>query len=221
MKFLLIMIMLWPSFVFANWVKKSEVKNPVTIWAKKNTCQSQEGEDCVSITGKDLRRWKMGQVDDLDKPNLRAAEDSPVKVDCNDFLDCRNKALDPNGDSNFDDNVCLIDNSSARWDELANWPGITGVTGPWFIWCEKEDGTYQQKDVLVNDAPGSVAADAEDLDKENERVARIAAKGPREVSLQTCVQDTKNPTLSPAQIKACVGALVRELLGEKVNVGDL
>jgi len=190
MKYLLLTTLFFSFSSFANWVKESEVKAPKTIWSKKSRCltTAAQGKNCFDISGKDIRHWKVGPVDDLNSPILRAAEDSPIKLNCDDFDDCRTKALDPNGDLIFDDNVCIPDESNAKWDLLSNWSGMTGVTGPWFIWCEKDSGTFEQKNILVTDPTGIIAADiaddiqdVKDIEEANIRLVKIKMECGRSV----------------------------------------
>lgn len=75
--------------------------------------------------------------------------------------------------------------------------------------------------IVVPDAAGITAADAADAQKDSDQSARDTAKPLRETALQACVQDSKNPTLTPQQIKDCMAALVREILKDKVAIPDL
>jgi len=75
--------------------------------------------------------------------------------------------------------------------------------------------------LMVPDVAGQATADTKDAQRLTDAGLRKTAKGTRETSLQQCVQDSKNPTLSPQQIKDCLGALVRQILGNKVAVPDL
>jgi len=133
----MILILLFSINVNANWVKESDQKYPVTVWAHKSQCESFSSEKCVDITGKDMRRWKIGT-----------------------------NGLEP-------------------------------------------------------DPAGIIAADAEDAQKASDLLTRNNAKTTRKTNLQQCVQDSKNPTLSPSEVKSCLRAIVRELLGSKVGVEDL
>lgn len=183
----------------ANWVKKSAVKAPSTIYTKQSLCQQVESEVCIDISGKDLRHFKAG---------FRAI-DILQTADCLNSADCQSQI----DSSNFG---CSPD--VATFDDKVNWPLLDFAaesrpsTG-FFLWCEKE--------ILVADAAGKIAADAADAASAADQSTRDGAKGPRETSLQACVQDSKNPTLTPDQIKTCIAALVREVLGDKVAVPDL
>lgn len=215
MKILIITFFFTASAFARNWVPSLDSN---TVWTKKSRCEQVNGSKCYNITGKDRRKWMIGQVDDPSKPILRAADASPVKLDCDDAQDCAQKAWDPNGDSNFDDQVCLADGSSPRYDELSNWPGVTGLSGPWFIWCEKHDGTYQKKDALVPDPAGIAQADAEDLDKENEKVVKENKRRSRRTALIQCA---KANDLTPAQQKACLRAVTRELVRQYLKSDEM
>ena len=74
---------------------------------------------------------------------------------------------------------------------------------------------------LIPDPAGDAQADTEDTARQDEKNTRNTKMAEREVELLDCVQDTKNPTLNPTQTKACIGAIVREILGSKVAVEDL
>lgn len=139
----------------------------------------------------DPRRW---QID-------FAPIDLSKIMNCDDSADCSTKIP----------NVFVCTEGVAKFDNKDNWPTVPGVG--WFLWCETE--------ILVQDAAGIAAADTEDAQISTDKTTRITAKGVREVSLQQCVQDSKNPTLSPQQIKDCLAALVREMLGSKIAIGDL
>lgn len=223
MKFILLVTFLFSVNTQAkNWVKKSAIKNPAKVWSLRSKCEAQESETCFNISKKDLRRFKMGLVDDLDAPNLRAVEDSPVKVDCDDFADCQTKAMGAEDDGAFPDRVCLADAGQERWDELANHPGVTGVTGPWFYWCEKPDGTFQKKDALVADAAGSAAADAADAAKAAEKATRDSKRTTRRTDASACVTAVKGGgNLTGPEAKNCIQVLVREVFEQHIDKDDL
>lgn len=208
--------------VFGNYVKVSNLKGDSRKHKTKDLCESIEGESCLSINDKDMRRFKLGQEDDLDSPIFRLPNNSPIKLDCSDSNDCRTRAMGVFDGETFPDRVCLGESESTeRWDILANHPGVTGITFPWFIWCEKETGSYNQNDIIINDAAGETAADAEDAQLVADNSARDTAKPIRITALQDCIQDSKNPTLTPDQIKSCIAAIVREMLGNRVAIPDL
>lgn len=183
MKFILLITMLF-SFEAYSKVCYSPIPKNGRIYKTKSKCESSQADPCFDICGKDLRRWMIGQEDDLTKPNYRPVESSPVKMDCNDFSDCALKATNPDGDPETVDQVCLADASTPRWGDLSNFNGITGVSGPWFIWCQKEDGTFSKKSVLVPDASGSTAADAEDAQKVQIKAMAEAGKKAIDVGLK-------------------------------------
>lgn len=182
-KVLLILMMMFSVHCFAGqYVCKTHLEGAAgwVLDTDKSKCIERCPEGCHNIEKcpkhpmgyPDLRKCKVGKVDDLAKPILRAANDSPVKLDCADENDCAQKAMDPNGDGNFSDRVCKDDvgtesipDGREKWDLLANWEGITGVTGPYFIWCSKQSGAYLQKDDIVVDTVGEAAAIAEDAAK--------------------------------------------------------
>ena len=217
-----ILILLFSINAFAagegDWRDIEDPKNSAA-YATQRVCETRTTHICGRCT--DNRRCMKGLVDDLNQPNYRAAENSPVKLDCDDASDCQSKATDPNGDSNTNDRVCLSDNSTERWDDLSNWSGITGVSGPWFIWCEKFDGTFKQIDGLVLDVAGSAAADAEDAQNASDNLARDAAKMQRDIDLDQCVADSKAATLTLPQATSCIRAMIREMRGTRVPVDDL
>lgn len=204
-----------------NWFPVGK-ENANTVWTSKARCEAQEGQECYEVTGKDLRRWKVGQVDDLTKPNFRPVKDSPVLQSCENFIDCQRKAKDPNADKDQSDRLCLSDGSAEKWDELANWPDLTGIDGPWFIWCEKHDGTYQQKAALVPDLDGIAAADAEDAQKAADKVARAQARTGRATAAQGCVDAVNGGgNLAQTQIKDCIEILVKEVYESQLSTDDL
>ena len=73
---------------------------------------------------------------------------------------------------------------------------------------------------LVDDPSGIVAADAEDAQKASDQATRVTKKVDRNIELAQCIQDSKG-TMTPVQQTACIGALVRELLGSRVDPADL
>lgn len=188
---ILLLISLFFSFdAFANgdWVDLDNVKNSQAYWSE-GECNKKTGNKCGRC--QDRRLCMKGQVDDLDKPNFRTIDNSPVKLDCDDFNDCSTKSF----------NVCLADSSIERWGELVNFPGLMGVSGPWFIWCEKPSGTFKQKDALVVDVAGSSAAGLEDDAKE----ADILDKKNRR---DQCDTDSDSPTMTPKQLSDCIRVLM-------------
>jgi len=228
MKIILVLIFLIPSLSYAvkcvNKIAKSEyIKRQAKIPnAGFLTCKDLPQEPCLCFDGKDDdRRWKLGLIDDLEKPILRAPKDSPVLLDCDDFSNCSSKAMNPDDDPLTDDNVCLADNSQPKWDELINHPNVTNLIGPWFIWCEKETGSFEQKDEIVPDIQGSIDADAEDLKIKQDNDKRSDARVISEAALLQCFQDTKNPTVSPIQVKECLNALAMKVLGSKIPIEQI
>lgn len=219
---LFIFVFCFQAQALDNWkaVGKSDTKTYLNKDAKQR-CEQQEGRECFEISGKDLRRWKIGLVDDLSKPIFRAPKNSPILLDCEDFNDCLSKATNPDDDLLTDDNVCLVDNSQSKWDKLINHPNIINLTGPWFIWCEKETGSFQQKDDIVPDIQGSIDADAEDLKKKQDNDKRNDAGVTAETVLLQCFQNTKNLTVSPIQVKDCLNAIAMKILGLKIPIEQI
>ena len=122
----------------------------------------------------------------------------------------------------------------------ANWVSKSSFKSPTIIWKRQLDCETQAAetciditgidlkrsmvdgdDLIVPDPAGITAADAEDAQKDSDKSARDTARGTREIDLQTCIQDSKNPTLTPQQTKDCIAALVREILKDKVDINDL
>jgi len=64
------------------------------------------------------------------------------------------------------------------------------------------------------------AKDARILLDDAEKAARDSARPTREVRLQECVQRTKS-AMTADEMRVCIGAVVREILSDKVSVGDL
>lgn len=219
MKLLIIILFLIPSCCFAgNWIAKSNLKSsapdagPITT---KSKCELTHSDICFDKTGKDMRRYKAGFVDDLNDPNFRPVEDSPVKIDCNDFDDCSSRALDPV-------NVCDADASGPKWDDFANWPGVTGVTGPWFIWCQKTDGTFKQLDALVADTAGSTQADTDDAQLASDNALRATKAGERATGADACVIAVNaGGVLANPDIQNCINVLVKQLFENRIAPADL
>lgn len=220
MKILFLILILLPSVAFSkSWRDIENVKNSAA-YASKEICQKITGNSCDVC--EDNRKCIKGMVDDINQPNLRAVEDSPVKLDCNDYQDCNDKAFDPNGDDDFSDQVCIADGGTPKWDELVNWPDITGVTGPWFIWCQKADGTYKQKAVIVEDVAGKAAAEAEDAAKAQLEVIEKAGANAIELGVKAkkvMVGMIKLKGLPKAQRKALRGDL--KSIIEALDVGSI
>lgn len=226
MKYLLLSLL----FIFSanaeikgTFVNKSNVKNPTRRHRTMSLCESEEGTgNCINTGTKDMRRFMLGQEDNLDSPIFRLPNNSPVKLSCFTSADCPGIALGVFDGESFPDRVCLGEaGSTERWDELVNHPGMTGVTGPWFIWCEKETGNFNQRDIIIIDPAGIIAADAEDAQVVSDKSARDTAKSSRDIELDNCVQSSKNPTLTPQEIVGCIAAMVREIRGNKVAIPDL
>ncbi len=191
------------SFAFAGeWVPESKIKPPHSIKKLQSVCMTESGELCFDKAGKDMRGFKVG---------FRAIAVLQT-LDCVDGADCQAK-LDA-----LPAEFGCPDLETASFDDKVNWPTLDFVaesrpaTG-FFLWCQAK--------ILVTDAAGASAATAADNQTAADKSTRDSARGPRETSLQACVQDSKNPTLTPAQIKDCIAALVRETLGNKVAPADL
>lgn len=188
-----------------NWVAKSKLKLPHDSYRLQSKCESVESDACFNkdlCENFDERRCRVG---------FRAINVDRTK-DCLDAVDCDEKL-----NETFS---CGESGEAPAFDDKANWPGLdfSQTTPPrnatgWFLWCEKE--------TLLVDVAGNAAADSDDANAVAEKSARAGAKTIREVSLQQCIQDSKNPTLTPTQTKDCIKAIVRELLGGKVSLVDL
>ena len=226
MKYLLLsLLFIFPAFaeIRGTFVNKSNVKNPTRRHRTMSLCESDKGAgNCINTGTKDMRRFMLGQEDNLDSPIFRLPDNSPVKLDCTDKDDCRTRAMGIFDGENFPNRVCLVEaETTERWDELVNHPGVTDVVGPWFIWCEKETGNFNQRDIIIIDPAGIIAADAEDAQVVSDKSARDTAKSSRDIELDNCVQSSKNPTLTPQEIVGCIAAMVREIRGNKVAIPDL
>ncbi len=228
--FIYLLIILGSIETFAgNWLSKTAINKAklgqtgiVTYYLKK-TCILREAPDkCFNITNKDLRKLKLGLIDNTNSPIYRAPDLSPVLLSCSDFSDCSIVATDPNQDGNRSDRVCIGESGTGeKWDVLTNWPSVTGQAGPWFIWCEKAIG-FNKKDALVVDPAGIISADTEDTLNSNRKAARKTKKTSRLLQLKSCVANTKgNSALTPLQIKRCLRSLVREVLKKQVPISDL
>lgn len=185
------------SFAFGNFVGKSKVKNSNIAYSQQSQCESAESEICLDISGKDMRRYKAGLVDDLSKPKF-------IKKDisvCTDRASCTPllAALDCSVHAAGSFPVMVEDFSE--------------------VYCAEPNG-FEQKDVLIADAAGIVAADIADLQSASDKVLRESKKLSRSVELGQCVQDSKG-TMTPVQQTFCIAALIRELLGNGVAPGDL
>lgn len=125
---------------------------------------------------------------------------------------------------------------SGNWVAKSKWKSTLPADGPtWtralcetrhsekcFDKSDKDVRHYKiENDNIVIDAAGSQAADTADTQVNDDNKARADAKGPREITLQQCVRDTKKPILTPDETKQCLKAIVRELLGDKVKTGDI
>ncbi len=207
MRFILLFLILFCLETFASsfsWLSKTDFLSrksgirSMTMYRTQLDCELANNEVCIDA-GLDIRRVKIG----FSTINVLQT------LDCLNAADCSSKV-------NIDF-VCA-DFSVAKFDDKVNWPTLDFVgagrpaTG-FFLWCEKEIQEF--------DAAGDSAANTEDAQITQDISDRNAARGPREISLQQCVQDSKNPTLTPTQTKDCVRAIVRELLGDKVAIPDL
>lgn len=163
----------------------------------KAQCVAAESTPCFDISGHNMRYTVVGLIDNLESPTYANRVSEP----CSDSATCQ--AINAIKDcSAFTDAFVVV---AIDFSE---------------VYCAEPNG-FNQMPGLVEDAGLKVTADLEDAQKISDQAARDVAKGPREVSLQACVQDSKNPTLTPEQIKLCINALVREMLGDKVEVTDL
>ena len=166
--------------------------------AGKLTCKDLPDEPCFCYDGKDFRKVKLGLIDN---PNSQKYAKKNIVI-CSDQDSCQGALL--------------------ALDCTLFAEGTFGVINKDFteVYCAEPNG-FNKMEGLVADAAGIDQADNDDIQKATDQTTRDTAKGPRETVLLTCVQDSKNPTLTPDQIKDCIGALVREILGTKVAPADL
>ena len=214
MRLLFILIFSLPSISFANnFVAKSKLKNPTTIWSRKAKCEQVEGERCFSISGKDVRRFKVG---------FRSIAIN-LTQDCLDASDCQNS---------IDTQMFACPSSETpSFDDKANWPtldfaSLSRPANGFFLWCQKE--------ILVSDSAGIVAADADDATKASEKAARSSKKNARDASLKQCIRVAlKVADLSPGnattsqlanrqnKMKGCLAVFMKEVLETRLLVNDL
>lgn len=192
----LILAFSFSSVVFAeNWFPVGKVGSK-TIYTKESRCESVEAVSCYDITGKDIRRFKVGFL----MPTVTHTIDCASGPDCQALIDLGGQC------------------ATATYDDKANWPSLDfasenrSVTG-WFIWCQIEG--------LIPDPSGIAAADLEDSQKASDASARDTARGVRETVLDQCVQNSVSGTMTNLQMSECIRALVRELRGDQVPIGDL
>lgn len=194
----------------SDWADRKLGNRGHTFYVSKDKCELVNAPDkCYNPT--DVKREKLGVVDDLSKPILRAPKNSPVLLDCLNFNDCGPKST----------NVCLADGGLEKWDELTNHPDVTGLTGPWFIWCEKGTGSFVQKPGIVADAAGIIADDLAKQKKIDDDIIRTDKRGDRDVELGACIQETKSGVLTLPRLNECFRAHLRETRGDKVDPTDL
>lgn len=233
MKYLILIylsILLSYSQLYAgNWISLADHAkciagtSGVTVFSKEKTCETQMAETCLEMRQNHCRKIKVGAVDNLSKPIFRNPDSSPIRLDCDDANDCRLKAMDPNGDENFDDRVCAANpGEQERWDKLSNWPAMTRVTGPWFIWCELRTG-FQKKPAFVPDPVGEAAVDNEDALELADKANRNSKKTTRGNLADICTAAINSgaATLTGPEMKDCINALVKEVFESRIATPDL
>jgi hypothetical protein len=204
MRFLIgFLVLVFSVTVFAeNWMSEKnilEFKNgkdsPKLTYAKRGSCESIEKTICFEFSGKDLRRHKIGYK----------AIDIEKTMNCESETHCYDK---------IEKRTFICDGGLAVFDLKVNWPDLDFVDEEgYFLWCKVK--------ALVFDSEGDAKAKQEDAKKESDKETRKNAKGTRETELQKCVQDSKNETLTLKQTRNCINALVKEILGSRLEVEDL
>jgi hypothetical protein len=191
-----------------------------TGYTKRGRCQQVEGQKCYDITGRDLRRFRIGNP----LPKV------PQTVDCADADACQ---------AIIDERPDRCGDGTPRFDDKANWPsldfaGATDFEGNpaprpaegFFLWCERE--------TLVLDSAKASEADAEDAAREAARSTRRTRRQGRDVDLKQCVRVAlRAPDLPPGaaqtnqlaqrqnRIKDCLGAIIKEVIEQRLELEDL
>lgn len=198
MKFLILILCIFCLNATAeNWhvigSKKTFMRKPDCVSSK------QIGQVCVEISGKDMRRFKLGQVDDLDSPKHTKADAEP----CSDFDSCQPLfvALDCSVHPDGSFRVMLDDFSE--------------------VYCAIPNG-FNQKDGLVIDVIGSIAADVADAQLASDNALRATKAGERVTGAAVCVIAVNSGgVLTNPEIQNCLNVLVKQLFESKISPSDL
>lgn len=153
-KIILILVFCFPAFAQrGNWVAETQIKDEAAPnYREKSVCQALSGAECFERSGKDLRRWMKGQVDDLARPKYQKKDSQS----CIDEATCQPlfAALD-----------CTQYQSMAGPDGPDQYkPFAVKLADLTEVYCA-EPYAYEQMDDLIPDSAGIIAADAEDATK--------------------------------------------------------
>lgn len=225
MKLLLALLFITSSaFAVENW--RAVGTDTSTTWMKKADCLKAEKskanfKGCFDITNKDLRFHQIVKIDDTAHPIYRSPNDSEVKIDCNDPDDCVDKMLVKDQGQPTGQNVCDQHGLDPKYDKSESWTSVVGLSGDYFIWCEKVIG-YQKKDSLVVDETLKGQVEASDI--QAQQIEQIEVEGSKAIDLGAKVKSVmvgmiKLKNLPKAKRKALRGAL--KSIIEALDVGSI
>lgn len=226
MKCLFLLTIIFSIGVEANYYPFGS-DNADTVYSKKQHCievskNLPNYNGCFYVKDKILQTQYLKDVDNLDDPIFRDPNDSPVKIECDDYEDCKSKAytLDEGG---FPvDHVCSSEaDTQPKFDKSDSWGSLIGWSADWIIWCEKVSG-YGKKKVLVEDADKKAAYEA--AKAQDDQAKAMASEGSKalQIGLQAkklMVGYIKLKNLPKSQRKALRGDL--KSIIEALDVGSI
>ncbi len=184
MRLIILILMFTVNANAENWFPVGKL-GAKTTYVRKAQCESTEGQRCFDISGKDMRRFKKGLVNNLDRPKHQPMDPVP----CTDAESCQPllEAIDCSAHGEGAYGMIKIDFSQVH--------------------CAVPNG-FMKKDGLVPDPDGIESADTADALKASDAIKRKDKQDTRNIKLSSCA---KMDTMTMAQLISCTRANSREL----------
>ncbi len=203
--FIVLLVFIGGSAWAENWIQKDNVKSSIPEHgptSSKALCEQIHGPSCFDKTGKDVRRWKIGLIDDLTQPKYRIGADSSQPCTDEDSCQPLYEALD-----------------CSSYQSLGDYPPYpVKVAELTEVYCA-EPYAYKQIDAWVPDDDGATEADRVDGEKSQEVTDRKAKVGPRFNALKLCAVNADS--LTNSQLRICFRKMIKEVLSPRLPLSEL